>query len=512
MVFRYFQPHDLFVLFPALICIGISIVCYVRKNMVPAVVFLALGALGLRIFMAHLDPFLWDWDERYHAMVAKNMLMHPLKPTLYEDTVLPYDYTNWTANHIWVHKQPQALWQMTLSYLVFGVNQFAARIPMAIEGTLMVLIIYRCGTLMMNKNAGFLSALIYTVSFYALSFVTGGEATDHVDFALTFYISASLWAWLEYSRENQWKWIALPGIFAGLAVLSKWTIGMLVFPVWGLALLTDPAARRQLSKWLDLLQALIISIMVFLPWQIYSYLHFPKETGYEMHYNQSHLLKEVDGRGETRWYYLEQLAHNYGPLVPYIILFALIFLWRYTKRRDHKIFIFSALLIPYFVFSVIAATKMPAYCYIACLPVMLALGSFAWYCEQYIQGKQWPFRKLLLGSALLLLAWFSINLPGVAKVHTGYNPDNVYRVNKVAFSDKFRKVKGTIPSDYIIFGVPQGWEIEMMYYTGNTCYPNIPDAEKYAQLKVKNVKMAIVDNDKTPDYMRSDPEVLKIKI
>ncbi len=170
------------------------------------------------------------------------------------------------------------------------------------------------------------------------------------------------------------------------------------------------------------------------------------------------------------------------------------------------------LLIPYLVFSLIAATKMPAYCYIACLPLTIALGSFAWYCMEQIQARKWAYSNYLITILLILFAWFSINLQGIAKLHTGFDPENVYRINKVAFTEKFRKLKGTIPQDYVVFNVPEGWEIEMMYYTGNTCYHRIPDLKEYEQLKSSGIKMAIVLNDKTPLYMMNDDNVLKIKL
>ncbi|HRT53356.1 MAG TPA: hypothetical protein P5291_04705, partial [Flavobacteriales bacterium] len=54
-----------------------------------AIALLALGATVLRCVAAALDPFLNDWDEAYHAVVAKNLMEHPLTPMLYRETALP---------------------------------------------------------------------------------------------------------------------------------------------------------------------------------------------------------------------------------------------------------------------------------------------------------------------------------------------------------------------------------------------------------------------------------------
>jgi 4-amino-4-deoxy-L-arabinose transferase-like glycosyltransferase len=79
--------------------------------------------------MANLDHFLILWDEQYHALVAKNMLKNPFKPTLYPVELLDYDYRNWSANYIWLHKQPLFLWQIALSLKIFGTTELAVRLP-----------------------------------------------------------------------------------------------------------------------------------------------------------------------------------------------------------------------------------------------------------------------------------------------------------------------------------------------------------------------------------------------
>jgi hypothetical protein len=253
-----------------------------------------------------------------------------------------------------------------------------------------------------------------------------------------------------------------------------------------------------------------ISVIVFLPWQLYAYMHYPTEMKYEMHYNQSHLFKVVDGRAETNWYYLEQLSHNFGPMVPYIIVFALIFMWRFIKRKDHKIFIFTSLLITYLLFSLVAATKMPAYTYIACVPVFIGLGCFALYIQQYIENKKWPYYHSIIILGLVAMAWFSINIPHIAKIHTSCDPDNNYRPHKVLATQFFRDLSTHVPKDYVIFGLPYDCEVEMMFYTGNTCYPSIPTQDEYNQLNSKGIKMAVIQTDKTPQYLLNDPYVLKL--
>ena len=85
-----------------------------KGNFKLAVFLLIVFGLILRIYVGS-DLYLHCWDERYHALVAKNLMNHPFFPTLYENPILGYDIENWTGNHIWVHTQPLPLWGFSLS-------------------------------------------------------------------------------------------------------------------------------------------------------------------------------------------------------------------------------------------------------------------------------------------------------------------------------------------------------------------------------------------------------------
>lgn len=109
---------------------------------------LCLGAI-LRIYCAS-DNYLHPWDERYHALVAKNMMANPLQPTLYKTPILSYDYKEWYANHVWLHKPPLALWVLSASMKVFGVNIFAIRLPSFIFSMLSIYLTYLIAVRLFN--------------------------------------------------------------------------------------------------------------------------------------------------------------------------------------------------------------------------------------------------------------------------------------------------------------------------------------------------------------------------
>lgn len=108
------SSYQLFLLINSLLIITLSVFAfYFKKNINFSLILLILGGISLRLFAVYLDPFLNIWDERFHALVAKNMIDNPLEPMLFKNPVLPYNYENWTSNHIWLHKQPLFLWQIS---------------------------------------------------------------------------------------------------------------------------------------------------------------------------------------------------------------------------------------------------------------------------------------------------------------------------------------------------------------------------------------------------------------
>src|ERR1051326_526477 len=301
--FTFFQSSSFFLL---VLTGAFSVFLFLNGKMKFSLVALFIAALMLRFTMATIDPFLNLWDEQYHALVAKNMMQHPFTPMLVTNPVLPYYFENWSKNHIWLHKQPLFLWQMALSMKLFGVNEFAVRLPSAIMSALCVLLIFRMGKLLMNEKVGWYAAFLFAFSNFQLEFALGRINTDHNDLAFMFYVTASIWAWLEYEHSKKIKWIILTGVFSGMAVLVKWLTGLLVFGGWTLALLFVKEERSKWKNYRNILFSFFIALAVFLPWQIYKSMMFPIESAIEYKFYALHFTIPLDGHDGPWWYHFEK--------------------------------------------------------------------------------------------------------------------------------------------------------------------------------------------------------------
>src|ERR1051325_961737 len=199
--------NRLFVFSIGLVLIAGSIILHVIKKEKLSVILLAAASFFLFLYATVLCPFLNLWDERFHALVAKNLMRHPLMPTLYDDPVVNMAYDRWDRFHIWVHKQPLFLWEIMISYKIFGVNEFALRLPSAISAALLVAAAYRSGKILRNHTAGYFTALLIATSFCIMELVDGRRGLDHNDLSFMCWISFSIWAWLEYRSSGKKWWI-----------------------------------------------------------------------------------------------------------------------------------------------------------------------------------------------------------------------------------------------------------------------------------------------------------------
>src|SRR5262245_4276049 len=97
------------------------------------------------------------FDEFFHATVARNLLKHPLLFTLY-DTPSVALIDGWYTAHVWLHKPPLAMWQITLSYWALGTTTFALRLPSVLLCAGLALITYRLATeLFRSRGVGLLA-------------------------------------------------------------------------------------------------------------------------------------------------------------------------------------------------------------------------------------------------------------------------------------------------------------------------------------------------------------------
>ncbi|MFN0033593.1 MAG: ArnT family glycosyltransferase [Saprospiraceae bacterium] len=495
-----------------------SFVLWQRGRERLALLLLFAAAFLLRFCLISLDPFLHEWDERFHALVAKNMMEHPFKPMLRADPVLPNDYKDWVHCNIWLHKQPLFMWQMALSMKLLGVSEWAMRLPSALMGALMVLPIYRMGAILFSKDAGYYGALLWSFAFFQLELTTGTYGMDHNDVAFSFYVGCSAWAFFEHavSERQKLRWALLAGLFAGCAILCKWLVGGLVYGGW-LAWLLASADWKRLGAYRHMMLAFGTTVLVALPWQVYAYWTFPKEYAFEMAYNTKHIWKVVEGHGGGWEYHFENLDEHFGPklwaLVPMGLVAAF---WGKPAPPARLLLPFGTMIfLTYFFFSFVAQTKITTYTFCAAALMYVAVGVFVQKFLANFSALRRPWAPALL--TLLALAIAALR-PGMLMSHhikrenTSIAGASGWQ-NRMDNAKIYRELDQLVPEGYVVLNANGLDEMTAMFYTHRNVYEWRPDEALYRDMKQRGLKIAAFKdraNGQLPPHIKNDPEVLVI--
>lgn len=507
MLNTYFTDNQLIFLYSGLVCFLLSLYFYLRDREKLSIFFLLLTALSVYCFAALLDPFLNIYDERFHALVGKNLMHHPLKPTLYDDPIVNMPYDKWDRYHIWLHKQPLFLWQIAASFRLFGVSEFTLRLPSVILGVVLVFIGYRSGKLLVNIRTGYLTGILFITSFYIFELVGGRQVVDHNDLSFLAYVSLSIWAFIEYYYSLKKIWIYLAGIFSGFAILCKWLPGLLVYFGWIIIKVQERKYKFRDLK--DVLISALVTLIIALPWQVYTFIFFPVNAKLAQQYNVMHIFESLDSHTGSFWYHFDQFDNLYGKLSSFLIIPAFIVLYKRITDRKLYFSLISMIIVVYLFFSLVQ-TKMPSFPIIVAMLIFISIAALLDFCLDCVSAlatKQWV-KKLIIILVILFLVSLRFDIGQIEVAHSFAKDDNSY--SKMLYHNKiiFQSLK--LPGNAVIFNVKGKHFIESMFYTGLPSYNIVPSKEQYLDLKEKGRRIAIfkaIDKE-LPEYLKNDSSTI----
>ncbi len=342
-----------------------------------------------------LDPVLHPWDERYHALVAKNLMHDPLRPALYADEALPHDDANWTRAHIWLHKPPFGLWCIALALKALGLHPWAVRVPSLLFSMLAVALCHHLGRLLFNTTTAFWSALLFAINGHLIELASGRTSTDHVDAILTALVLSTCVAAFHMARTGKVAWAMIGGGLLGLSFLTKSLPALLGLAVACTALVSFGTRRKALL----LLVFGATAALVVLPWEWYAYSAFAQHVSLENTQRWAHFTTSVEEHARPWYYYLVQLTIFHGELVPVALLSGAVYSIRHKQQLMAPLLVW--LIAPLVIFS-FAASKMPGYMAIASPAIGLLAGHAV--SRWTTTGADIPWRMVArTGAALLVL-------------------------------------------------------------------------------------------------------------
>src|SRR3954469_1702998 len=209
-------------------------------------------------------PHLHDDVDAVQATIARNMLISG-------DWVTPH------LNHVaYMEKPPLKYWLIAISYLIFGVHDWAARLPLILSTLALCWVTMRFGRWAYGEREGINAGLVLATCIGLFLFTR----ILIVEAMLTLVITLALWAMLralDPDEPRPLRWATIIPISMALAVLLKGLIGI-VFPL-GIGLIYLFLTKQLFSRatWARLrpFSGALIFLIVAAPWHVLATLRNP---------------------------------------------------------------------------------------------------------------------------------------------------------------------------------------------------------------------------------------------
>ncbi|HEV3510236.1 MAG TPA: glycosyltransferase family 39 protein, partial [Candidatus Sulfotelmatobacter sp.] len=262
--------------------------------------FLLLAGFCAFLFFYGLGAFgLIGADEPRYAQVAREMLAHHdwITPTL--------------GGRPWLEKPPLYYWQAMLAFSLFGVSDVAARLPSALDATLLVIAIY---VFFRKFRRGVeLDAALITASCAGMIGYARAASTD-MPLAASFAIGTlAWWAWRE---GGQRMYLAAFYACIALGMLAKGPVAPVLA---AFVILLFAAATRDWRALLSTLwlPGILLFCLVGFPWYVAVQLRNPQFFhDFILEHNLARFSTNLYHHPEPFWYYLPVTALA---LVPWIV-------------------------------------------------------------------------------------------------------------------------------------------------------------------------------------------------
>ncbi|MGH9737540.1 MAG: ArnT family glycosyltransferase [Candidatus Acidiferrales bacterium] len=217
-------------------------------------------------------PSLMNDVDAVQAQIARNMLTSG----------------DWVTAHIdrvaYLEKPPLLYWMTAVSYKIFGVHDWSARIPIVLSAIALCWLVAAFGIWAFGKRAGFYAGLCLATCVGLFLFTR----IIIPDVMLTFTIALAMWAFLraiDAEEKRPLLWAILLAANLGIGLLLKSLIGV-VFPIAAALLyllftrqLFSAKVWRRLHPFLG--AAIILAIAA--PWHILAALRNPPTFAWTLH-------------------------------------------------------------------------------------------------------------------------------------------------------------------------------------------------------------------------------------
>ena len=292
---------------------------------------LGLCILFYFIFFHNIWAYaLMDVDETRYVSMAEDMYRSKNFLTLY----LNHQY--------FFEKPPLYFWGECLSFAIFGkINEFTARFPVALYGTLSCFLTYFMGRKLVSRKYGVVAALIQATSMEFLILAKFAILDIVVSTCVWFSLCFGMYTNFCQEKNKKYFWWLFYA-FSGLAVMAKGIPGFVV-PFGSMFFISIFSKKfKEIFRPQYFIVGMIIFLSITLPWHI-AMLEMHDPLFFNEYIMKHHIERfiggNVLGREQPFYFYLLTILWGFFPW----IISTLVVLIRKIQKRDFK---FKNLTIP----------------------------------------------------------------------------------------------------------------------------------------------------------------------
>jgi 4-amino-4-deoxy-L-arabinose transferase-like glycosyltransferase len=351
--------------------------------------WLLLVGFCIFLFFYGLGSFgLLGADEPRYAQVAREMLAR-------------HDWTTPTlGGKAWLEKPVLYYWQAMLAYVVFGVSDWAARIPSAADATLMVLAVY---LFLRRLRFGFhLDGALMTASAAG---IVGFAHAASPDMPLAATFTVAMLAWYAWWETGEKPYLAGFYGFLALATLAKGPVAPVLAGaiVILFALLAKDSRIVLKTLWIP---GMLLFSVVALPWYVAVQVHNPEFFRvFVLEHNLARFGTNLYHHKQPFWFYVPVAAIGLTPWIVFTVVSGIEMVRAWWSERTAlfesgdalNVFLLLWLAVPVLFFS-LSQSKLPGYI-LPALPAGALL--VAEYVRRHVDGQdQTPLWTIVVHAAV----------------------------------------------------------------------------------------------------------------
>jgi 4-amino-4-deoxy-L-arabinose transferase-like glycosyltransferase len=213
-----------------------------------------------------------DDVDAVQAQIARNMI----------------DSGDWVTARLdgvaYLEKSPLKYWLIAISYKIFGVHDWAARLPVSLSAVALCWLVFCIGSWAFSIRAGMCAGLTLATSVGLFLFTR----IQIPDVTITATIALAMWAFLralDDEEPHKERWSVVMAAAIGTGLLLKGLIAA-VFPVAAallFLLFTKQLTLRQTWQRLHPFRGILIALAIAAPWHVIATLRNPPYFDFTMH-------------------------------------------------------------------------------------------------------------------------------------------------------------------------------------------------------------------------------------